>query len=167
MTKVLTLSCIKISKMCKNLFFFLLVALASFSCNSEKVTISPISSSLAGTSDGNAIALYTERVDKINYASEITNLIASFPQFKNDAVDSEVTKLKYYLKDYISALQSYNLIGAEKAHNNYERTYKKLQRLKVYLNPDGQEVLNRYLVRIKTSMNTLENQIQNDSIRLK
>ena len=111
------------------------------------------------------VELYTERVDKINYASEITNLIASIPQFKNDAVDAEVTKLKYYLKDYIGAIQAYNLIGAEKAHSNYERTYKKLQRLKSYLNPDGQEVLNRYLVRIKTSMNTLESQMQNDSIR--
>ena len=167
MTKVLTLSCIKISKMCKKLFFCLLLAIVSFSCNSEKVTISPVSSSLAGSSDGNAVILYTERIQKINYASELTNLIASFPQFKNDAVDAEVTKLKFYLKDYINAIQSYNLIGAEKAHNNYERTYKKLQRLKVYLNPDGQDVLNRYLVRIKTNMNTLESQIQNDSIRLK
>lgn len=111
---------------------------------------------------------YNERVDQINYSSEITNLVSSLPKFTNDAVNKEASKLKFYLKDYICGMEAYNLVGMDKAYRNYQKSYKSLQKLKPYLNKDEADVLNRYLVRIKTNMNILEsNRIEKDSISIK
>jgi len=132
------------------------IFLSLLSCSTEKVNLSPVSD--IGTDDKYRTTSFTERADQINYASEITNLISTLPKFRNDAVNSEAANLKFYLKDYIGGFENYNVRGMEKAHNNYQKSYKKLQKLKAYLNLDEAEVLNRYLVRIKTNMNILETQ---------
>lgn len=134
-----------------------------FSCTAEKLNLSPVS-------EGDTTYLnsdYTERVDNINYTSEVTNLVSSFPKFKSDAVNAEVTKLKYFLKDYVGGFQAYNLNGMQQSHQKYEKSYKKLQTLKKFLNPDEADVLNRYLVRIKSTMNNLEEQKHNNSLSKK
>ena len=138
------------------------------SCNSEKINLSPISGSYEDiTGEKYKNTSYTERAEQINYASEITNLLSSLPKFTNDAVNAEASKLKQYLKDYIGDMQSYNLQNMEKSYKNYQHSYKKLQKLKSYLNPDEANVLNRYLVRIKTNMNILEDsQQKKDSVTL-
>lgn len=98
------------------------------------------------------------------HSSEITNLISSFPKLKNDAVNMEVTALKSHLRDYIDAITTYNINDRVKAEANYQRSYKKLQKLRKYLNKDDDEVLNRYLVRIKINMNNLNTNLPKDSV---
>ncbi|MGC4129064.1 MAG: hypothetical protein QM564_05760 [Bergeyella sp.] len=167
MTKALTQSSIKISKMVKKIFLYCAALSALVSCTTEKINLSPVEDSyLSFTGELQyKNTSYTERTDQINYAAEITNLIASLPKFTNDAVNAEADKLKYFLKDYIGGMEAYNLQGMEKSYNNYQKSYKKLQKLKPYLNQDEADVLNRYLVRIKTSMNILESaQQRNNSV---
>ena len=89
-------------------------------------------------------------------APEITNLIATFPRFNNTAVDKEVFLLKEQLQNYLYAYEAYNLEGKNRALKNIEKRYKKIQQLRKFLNTDDDEVINRYLVRIKTNISTLE-----------
>lgn len=143
----------------KSNFYYILLLLLAASCSAEKINLSPI-----GTmSSSSEIYSYSERKNLIVYSSEISNLITSFPKFKNDAINEEVGKLKYYLKDYIGAMESYNMNGLNTAQRNFEKSYKKLQKLRKYLNKDDDQVLNRYLVRIKTNMTFLESNISKDS----
>ncbi len=143
--------------------FFSIVVLGVFgSCTTEKINLSPISNLEENSKYQNTN--FSERADLISYSSEITNLTSTIPKFSSDAVNKEVGNLKYYLKDYLGGLEVYNFRGMQKAHKNYQKSYKKLQGLKSYLNKDEAEVLNRYLVRIKTNMNTLENQQKKGSI---
>lgn len=133
------------------------------SCSVEKINLSPISQDSAELKQTSSAYTASQRKNLIFYSSEITNLIASFPKFRNDAVNKEVSNLKYQLKDYIGAMEEYNLTGLNKADDQFEKSYKKLQRLRKYLNKDEDEVLNRYLVRIKTTMYQLNSNIPTDS----
>jgi hypothetical protein len=107
-----------------------------------------------------------ERKNLIFYSSEITNLIASFPKFSNDAINKEVVNLKYQLRDYIESMEEYNRTGLKKAEKKFEKSYKNLQKLRRYLKKEEDEVLNRYLVRIKTNMSQLNSNIPQDSISI-
>lgn len=133
--------------------------LLALSCSAEKINLSPI-----GTmSSSSEIYTYSDRKNLIVYSSEISNLITSFPKFRNDAVNDEVRRLKYHLKDYIDAMGAYNINSLNTSQRNFEKSYKKLQKLRKYLNKDDDQVLNRYLVRIKTNMSFLESTISKDS----
>lgn len=149
--------------MLKPQFGYLLILLLALSCSAEKINLSPVGNSILDSGEGHAGYSYNERKNLIVYSSEITNLISTFPKFRNDAVNNEVSKLKYHLKDYIGAMESYNINGLNIAQRNFEKTYKKLQKLRKYLNADEDQVLNRYLVRIKTNMTFLESTITKDS----
>jgi hypothetical protein len=143
-------------------FGYTLLLLLALSCTAENINLSPI-----GTmSSTNEIYSYNDRKNLIVYSSEISNLISSFPKFRNDAVNEEVIKLKYYLKDYIGAMEAYNINGLHSAQRKFEKSYKKLQHLRKYLNKDDDQVLNRYLVRIKTNMTFMESNIPKDSIAI-
>lgn len=107
-----------------------------------------------------------ERKNLIFYSSEITNLIASFPKFSNDAINKEVVNLKYHLRDYIGSMEEYNRTGLKKAEKKFEKSYKNLQKLRKYLKKEEDEVLNRYLVKIKTNMSQLNSNIPQDSISI-
>lgn len=129
-------------------------ALALQNCSTEKVNLSPVSDVISGNlSDSPDINFKTET---ISYQSEITNLISSFPKFNNSAIDKEVGNLKLSLIDFLEAITEKNISRQEKAFNNYVKTYKKIQKLRKYLNKDKDDVLNRYLVRIKTNVNLLK-----------
>ena len=149
--------------MLKRLIQYLFILLIALSCSAEKINLSPIGNSILENGEGTSIYTYNERKNLIVYSSEISNLISSFPKFRNDAVNSEVSKLKYHLKDYIGSMESYNMNGLDTAQRNFEKSYKKLQKLRKYLNKDDDQVLNRYLVRIKTNMTFLESSITKDS----
>ncbi len=141
-------------------FGSLLLLLLILSCSVEKINLSPIAE-LSNSSEKDS---YSNRKNLIVYSSEISNLITSFPKFRNDAVNLEVTNLKYHLKDYIGAMDAYNINGLNNAQRNFEKSYKKLQKLRKYLNEDEDQVLNRYLVRIKTNITFLESNISKDSL---
>lgn len=150
--------------MSKKIIFCAFPLIFLFSCNAEKVNLSPISD-LDGT-DRYRNTSFTERADQINYASEITNLISTLPKFRNDAVNAEARKLKTSLHQYIDDIQDYNPKKQAAAFAHYEDSYKKLQKLKSYLTTDESEVLNRYLVRIKTNMNILDEQQKKKSVTI-
>lgn len=136
-----------------------------FSCSADKLNLSPVGNSiLESRSIGNYP--YDSRKNLILYSSEITNLVSTFPKFKNDAVNAEVKTLKYHLKDYIGAMEAYDMNGLFIAQRNFEKSYKKIQKLRKFLNSDDDQVLNRYLVRIKTNMAFLESNISKDSMQV-
>lgn len=146
-----------------NLSFVLLLFLLS-SCSVEKMNLSPIGDNASQLSENAIPYSFDQKKILIVHSSEISNLISSFPKLRNDAVNAEVSNLKYHLKEYIIAMKSYNLTQLDSSHRKFEKSYKKLQKLKKYLNQDDDEVLNRYLVRIKTSMTLINNNIPQDSI---
>ncbi len=141
--------------------FILISLLVAVSCSVEKINLSPVNDLPSGNNPDSFS--YNQGKEIIVYSSEITNLTATFPKFKNDAVNAEVANLKYQLKDYIGALEAYNINGMTHAQRRFEKSYKKLQNLRKYLNSDDDQVLNRYLVRIKTNMSLLENYLPKDT----
>lgn len=146
-----------------NLSFVLLLLLLS-SCSVEKMNLSPIGDNASQLSESAIPYSFDEKKILIVHSSEITNLISTFPKLRNDAVNAEVSNLKFHLKEYIIAMKSYNVIQMDSSHRKFEKSYRKLQNLRKYLNRDDDEVLNRYLVRIKTSMTLINNNIPQDSI---
>ncbi|WP_300672266.1 hypothetical protein [Soonwooa sp.] len=94
--------------------------------------------------------------ERITYSSTISNLVSTFPKFKNVAVNNQVSELKKSLTNYLYAVRSSNEKEKKKSQKQFEDNYKNIQRLRKYLNKDDDQVLNRYLVNIKTNMNLLE-----------
>lgn len=151
----------------RQLFFFgILMALTS-SCATEKLNFSPLSNSFYSDSKGSDSDRGLEKSIDINIrdninASEISNMISTFPTFKNTALDNEITALKYSLQNYLFAIDADNISGKKKAVKNFEKSYKKVQRLRNTLNEDDNEVLNRYLVRLKTNISVIEDSIKSN-----
>lgn len=143
---------------------YYILLLFVFSCSAEKINLSPLGENSQDSGFDVASATFSDRKDFVVYSSEITNLIASFPKFRNDAVNSEVKMVKSHLRDYVDAMKNYNIFEVERSYSRFERSYKKLQKLRKYLNADEDEVLNRYLVRIKINMNHLQTNLPQDSL---
>ncbi|MDO5616968.1 MAG: hypothetical protein Q4G16_12300 [Cruoricaptor ignavus] len=148
---------------------FLFVLIISVSCSTEKVTLSPMYDGLAfsNVNSGKAkisVNNLSEKTGQVFYASELTAHVSSFPKFGNTALNSEVTNLKFYVKEYVYAMQAHNLVGQEKALYNLEKSYKKIQKLRKYLSTEDDEVINRYLVRIKSNVGQLE-ALKQDSLK--
>lgn len=143
---------------------YILLLYFVFSCSAEKINLSPVGENSVSLNGQNPPYTLGERKSLIIYSSEITNLISSFPKFRNQAVNNEVLNLKSHLKDYIGAMTTYNMIELEQSRMKFEKSYKKLQNLRKFLNKDEDEVLNRYLVRIKTNMSFLNGNIPKDSL---
>jgi hypothetical protein len=83
-------------------------------------------------------------------------LVSTFPKFRNDAVNREVSSLKNSLSDYLTAIRNFNQSDKHKSVEEFEKYYKKIQKLRKFLIKDDDEVLNRYMVKIKTNINLLE-----------
>ena len=145
---------------------YYILLLFVFSCSTEKINLSPIGENAVGETTESAFPPLSDRRNAVVYSSELTNLIASFPKFKNDAVNREISILKMHLRGYVGALKSFNMDEVDKAYSRYEKSYKKLQSLRPYLKKEDDEVLNRYLVRIKINMNSLQTNLPQDSSSL-
>ena len=139
-----------------SVFLFFSIFLLT-SCASDKFTPSPVNGSTYSVNGGGSLEerFGVSLKENIN-AAEITNLIATFPRFTNDALNREVSVLKVHLQEYIYAYSEYNLIGKQKANRNIEKSYRKIQKLRKFLNKDEDIILNRYLTRIKTNITVLE-----------
>jgi hypothetical protein len=148
----------------KRLIFFGVLIITTASCTTEKPNFSPLSNSFySETKDsdsdngaGNSIEMNIK--ENVN-ASEISNLTATFPQFKSTALNTEITTLKYSLQNYLYAINARNVPGKNKALKDFEKSYKKIQKLRQSLNSDDNEVLNRYLVRLKSNVSAIEDSI--------
>ncbi|SUX46752.1 hypothetical protein [Chryseobacterium indoltheticum] len=146
----------------RRLLFLGTLLLITSSCATEKLNLSPLSNTFSSDSksvdseDSKSISInITENVN----ASEITNLISTFPKFTNSAVNNEVITLKYTLQNYLYAIAAGNTSGKNKTIKNLEKSYKNIQKLRRYLKKDEDEVLNRYLVRLKTNVTVIEDSI--------
>lgn len=145
------------------LFFGVLLFITS--CATEKQNFSPLSTGFysetkgsdSDKGSGNSININVK--SNVN-ASEISNLIATFPKFKNTALNSEIITLKYSLQNYLYAIDADNLGGKNKALKDFEKSYKKVQKLRQNINKDDDEILNRYLVRLKTNVSAIEDYIK-------
>lgn len=124
------------------------------SCSTEKINLSPISDSIVN--DMSSTEDVGSRSEAVTYQSALTNLTSTFPKFRNSAVNREVQQLKVSITNYVSADLKNNKNAQKKAYKAYSDSYKKIQKLRKYMNKDDDEVLNRYLVRIKTNVNLLE-----------
>ncbi|WP_312324373.1 hypothetical protein [Soonwooa sp.] len=105
------------------------------------------------------LPLATERnvsPERITYSSTISNLVSTFPKFKNVAVNNQVRELKQNLTNYLYAIQTSNAKEKKKSLKSFEDNYKSIQKLRKYLKSDDDQVLNRYLVKIKTNVSLLE-----------
>ncbi|AZA58889.1 hypothetical protein EG349_09495 [Chryseobacterium shandongense] len=145
------------------LFFGVLIVITS--CATEKQNFSPLSTSFYSESKGSDSDKGTKNSIDINVksnvnASEISNLIATFPKFRNTALNTEIIALKYSLQNYLYAIDADNLSGKNKALKDFEKSYKKIQKLRQNLNKDDNEILNRYLVRLKTNVSAIEDYIK-------
>lgn len=127
------------------------------------MNLSPLGDNSDPLNEQHSLYSVAERKNITLYSSEITNLIGSFPKFRNQGVNAEVINLKSHLKDYIGAVVSYNMLEVDFSRKKVEKSYKKLQTLRKFLNKDEDEVLNRYLVRIKTNMNFLSGNVPKNS----
>ncbi len=120
------------------------------SCSTNSAASEEVTSDLLGD---NYIYLSPEA---IVYASSISNLISTFPKFSNDAVNREVAALKNSLSDYLQAIREFNQSSKHKSLEDFEKNYKRIQKLRKFMVQDDDEVLNRYMVKIKTNINLLE-----------
>ncbi len=130
------------------------------SCSVEKVSVSPATALLSEVSYDTFTDVADDietKIEFINYSSEINNAFQnSLISFSKKEVNEEVSALKFTISEYLYAVKEHNTIGKEKSFFNYEKSYKKLQKLKNKLNPEEQDILNRFLVKIKTNISLIE-----------
>jgi len=148
----------------KRLLFFGVLLILTTSCATEKLNFSPLSNNFYSEAKGSDSDRAKKSMDinvkeNVN-ASEISNLISTFPTFKNTSLNNEVTSLKYSLQNYLYAIDANNLSGKKRAIKSFEKSYKKIQKLRQQLNKDDDEVLNRYLVRLKTNITVIEDSLK-------
>ena len=146
----------------RRLLFLGILILITSSCATEKLNLSPLSNTFSSDSKSidpeNSKSISINITENVN-ASEITNLISTFPKFSNTAVNDEVSTLKYTLQNYLYAIAAGNNSGKNKTIRNLEKSYKNIQKLRKYLKKDEDEVLNRYLVRLKTNITVIEDSV--------
>lgn len=148
----------------KKLFFFGVLLIIT-SCATEKLNLSPLSNNFYSETKGSDSDRGAKKGFDINIkenvnASEISNLISTFPQFKNTGLNDEITSLKYSLQNYLYAIDANNSAGKNRAVKSFEKSYKKIQKLRQKLDKDDDEVLNRYLVRLKTNISVIEDSLK-------
>ncbi|MCT2408088.1 hypothetical protein NZD88_11105 [Chryseobacterium antibioticum] len=148
----------------RKLFFFGVLLIIT-SCATEKLNLSPLSNNFYSETKGSDSDRGAKKGFDINIkenvnASEISNLISTFPKFKNNNLNEEVTSLKYSLQNYLYAIDANNLAGKNRAVKSFEKSYKKIQKLRQQLDKDDDEVLNRYLVRLKTNISVIEDSLK-------
>lgn len=95
-------------------------------------------------------------METVSYTSELSNLISEFPAFSNNKMNMEIQKLKTNITDYIYAVKSDNSLDQQHAYKQYSDSYKNIQKLKPELSPEEIELLNRFLVKIKTNISLID-----------
>ncbi|SKC09106.1 hypothetical protein SAMN05660477_02942 [Soonwooa buanensis] len=133
-------------------FLLLIFSLGLSSCSTE-------TGFYAENTFSSDLPLATERnvsPERITYSSTISNLVSTFPKFKNVAVNNQVRELKQNLTNYLYAIQTSNAKEKKKSLKSFEDNYKSIQKLRKHLKSDDDQVLNRYLVKIKTNVSLLE-----------
>ncbi len=145
----------------KRLVFFGVLIILTSSCATEKLNLSPLSNTFYSETKGSDSDRGSKKSFNINVkenvnASEISNLISTFPKFKNNGLNDEITSMKYSLQNYLYAIDANNSSGKSRALKSFEKSYRKIQKSRQSLDKDDDEVINRYLVRLKTNVSVIE-----------
>ena len=145
----------------KRLIFLGVLIILTSSCATEKLNLFPFSNNFyiytkGSDSDRGSKKNFNINIKENVNASEISNMISTFPKFKNNGLNDEITSLKYSLQNYLYAIDANNSTGKSRALKSFEKSYKKIQKLRQNLDRDDDEVLNRYLVRLKTNISVIE-----------
>lgn len=138
---------------------FVIVLLAS--CNAEKVSLSPMGSALSENQF--QVKNFNDLNENKNlyfHIAEMTNLLGTFPSLEHKKINDQIGILKFNLKEYAYATKAQNIIGRKRALKNIEKSYKKIQNSRKFLNEKDNEIINRHLVLIKSHITKLED-IQN------
>lgn len=134
---------------------FLIILLTS--CSVEKVNLSPLSNNFSNFNTTNTFAESSYKsVQTVGYTSELTNVISEFPVFNHAKLNTEVYKLKLSITDYIYAIKQENHLEKSNAYKKYTDAYKNIQKLKAELSKEELELLNRFLVKIKTNISLID-----------
>lgn len=139
----------------------ILISIVGFvSCATEKLYPSPMYEGFVALTDSSPKVKFpdnfNDKTGLIFYTSELSSQIQNFPKFSNTALNQEVIVMKYHIKKYVYALKKHNILEREKALRHFEKSYKKIQKLRKYLSTTDDEVINRYLVRIKSNIAQIE-----------
>lgn len=148
--------------------YVILLLFSLTSCATEKMNFSPVALFGNSKSDENGTSRVGDLVminirENVN-ASDISGLISSFPKFKNDGINYEIGQLKTSLQNYLYAVEAGNKKGRERSIKKFENSYKKIQKNKKYLNADENDVVSRYLTRLKTNVSIIEDLIDGKTI---
>ncbi|SFI22181.1 hypothetical protein [Halpernia frigidisoli] len=130
-------------------------SLLMMSCSSEKVNLSPVSDNLRNDLYESSNDL-SKKTATLAYQSDISNLLSTFPKFNNKLLDREVDALKSALNGYIAAISNKDIKKRNNFYKSYVNSYIKIQNLRKSLTSDLDNILNRYMVRLKTNVNLLE-----------
>ena len=146
-------------KLSKTLCLISFYGLICISCATERPSASPTRNLLSNITEKTPNHISRSISNDLNlmkYSVEITNSFAKNKVYSNDDVNKQIATLKFHITEYLYAVKEYNTVGKEKALYNYEKSYKKLQKQKNKLPEYEQEVLNRFLVNIKTNVSLIE-----------
>lgn len=152
--KVLIRFYIKKARMVRNLILLILLSIIIVSCSTEKIAFL---SEIGGKQ--NLIDFQkdiSQNINKVNYMSELSDIVSYIPEFKNEKINKAIEKTKFDITDYIYAIREYNRVGEERSFDRLQSDFKKLTKFKNLMSEDEYEVLMRYLVKIKSNISLLK-----------
>ncbi|KQS93649.1 hypothetical protein [Chryseobacterium sp. Leaf394] len=142
----------------KKIFLSVLIIIVFGSCATEKGNTSPVAAGITDKKVNNGEDFSVKISENAN-AAEISNLLSTFPVFSKKDVNEEVSALKFSLQNYLYAIDAGNMKAKDKQLKGMQKSYRKIQKLRKSLTTDEDNILNRYLVRIKTNVAVLENSV--------
>lgn len=152
--KVLIRFYIKKARMVRNLILLILLSIIIVSCSTEKIAfLSEIGSKQNLIDFQKDIS---QNINKVNYMSELSDIVSYIPEFKNEKINKAIEKTKFDITDYIYAIREYNRVGEERSFDRLQSDFKKLTKFKNLMSEDEYEVLMRYLVKIKSNISLLK-----------
>ncbi len=145
----------------RQLIFLGILLFTTISCVTERANTSPLASNFSSEIKDSELFYDVNKNISVNInnnvnAAEISNLVATFPTFKNENLNEEIQNLKYGIQNYLYAADAGNAQGTKRNLQKIENSYKKIQKLRKSLDSDDNELLNRYLVKIKTNITFIE-----------
>lgn len=140
--------------MVKKLILFILLSVIIVSCSAEKIAFFSETNSKQNLIDFQKdVSL---NVNKVNYMSELSDVVSYIPEFKNEKINEALEKTKFDITDYIYAIREYNRVGEERSFDRLQSDFKKLTKFKNLMSEDEYEVLMRYLVKVKSNISLLK-----------
>lgn len=140
--------------MVKKLILFILLSVIIVSCSAEKIAFFSETNSKQNLI--NFQKDVSQNVNKVNYMSELSDIVSYIPEFKNEKLNKVIEKTKFDITDYVYAIREYNRVGEERSFDRLQSDFKKLTKFKNLMSEDEYEVLMRYLVKIKSNISLLK-----------